>query len=264
MPYLALDLDAREKCELAARACGVDPGAVLWGLTGLWLHVWRTESDIVPPVVLAGCFGAHPGMPDALEAFGFIERCPEGIRVRGADRYLRVKQAQREGGKKGRAKSTSPVGNPVAANDADKVSPRSTLKSTSRSPQALTANSEQRTANSKKEEEAPSSPKVTTAFVVSRPTADPNSWLGDDFWRWFQSKRQDAGFIAEPGPPHAVGRWYAGVMQTINGDVERLQDGVYRFGDSKHWQKATPPLPWAAFQKLWSDFLPRGEVNDSA
>ena len=263
MPYLALDLDAREKCELVARACDARPGDVLWGLTGLWLHVWRTESATVPTVVLAGCFGAHPGMPDALEAFGFIERTPEGIRIRGADRYLRIRQAQREGGRKGRAKSSSPVGDLAQTHGANKVSPRSTLKSTSRSPQALTASSEQRTANSETTEEAPP-PKVTTAFVVEKPTSDPNGWLGDDFWRWFQFKRQEAGFVAEPGPPRTVGGWYSTVMLTIGGDVERLQEGVYKFGDSKHWQKATPPLPWAAFQKLWSDFIPRGAVNDSA
>lgn len=166
MPYLALDLDAREKCELVARACDARPGDVLWGLTGLWLHVWRTESATVPMVVLAGCFGAHPGMPDALEAFGFIERTPEGIRIRGADRYLRIRQAQREGGRRGRAKSSSPVGDLAQTHGANKVSPRSTLKSTSRSRQALTASSEQRTAIKEealaaKPRKAPATPDAT-------------------------------------------------------------------------------------------------------
>jgi hypothetical protein len=104
-------------------------------------------------------------------------------------------------------------------------------------------------------------PQPTTAFVISPPDTPPETWLGDDFWRWFQHKRQEAGFLAERGPPKDVGKWFSVAMQTVNGDVESLQEAVYRYGNDKHWQTRTPALPWAGFISQWTNFVPRGVAH---
>ena len=97
MPYLALDLDARKKCPLVARACGSTAPDVLWGLTELWQHVWTVKADVVTHTVLVGCVGDHPGLVDALVAFEFLEPLEEGYRVRGAGRWLKVAEGRRRG-----------------------------------------------------------------------------------------------------------------------------------------------------------------------
>lgn len=99
MPYLAFELDAKKRVPLVARAAGVSCGDVAWALLELWEHAWSTASDTVTKTVLAGCVGLSPGMSEALCAFGFLEAVDGGFRVRGAERYLRVKQAQSAAGK---------------------------------------------------------------------------------------------------------------------------------------------------------------------
>lgn len=98
MPFLAFDLDAKKRVPAAARAAGVEPGVVAWGLLEVWEHVWSTKSDVVSDIVFEGCFGPSPRMRTVMTAYGFVEPVDEGVRVKGADRYLRVRQARSNGG----------------------------------------------------------------------------------------------------------------------------------------------------------------------
>lgn len=101
MPYLSFDLDAKKRVAPAAKAAGVEPGVIAWGLLELWEHAWVSKTDVVGEMVLDGCFGPSPRVRDVLVAFGFIEAHSDGRwRVKGADRYLRVSAARSEGGKK--------------------------------------------------------------------------------------------------------------------------------------------------------------------
>ena len=147
--YIAFDLDALNVCPQVGAACGLTAAEAAHGLLQLWAWCFRSEKADVTNTHLRGFFGgADAGA--ALEAFGFTERTPNGWRVRGAARYLRIKQAQRDGGRKGRAASSSTVGKP-------KRTSKSTLKytlgstsgststSTSGSQQALTPSTEHRT-----------------------------------------------------------------------------------------------------------------------
>lgn len=121
MSYLAVDLDALNVMPDVASAAGITPGAVAHGLLKLWAWCFREEVEVVSEVHLRGFFGVDAG--PALEAFGFLSRHDRAWRVRGAQRYLRVKQAQREGGKKGRAKSSSQVGRPQISTSAPQQPP---------------------------------------------------------------------------------------------------------------------------------------------
>ncbi len=126
MPYLAFDLDAKKRVPQVARAAGVQPCEVGWGLLDLWEHVWSTRNDVVGELLLDGFFGPNARIREALVAFGFLE--PQGVgsyRVKGADRYSRISTVRSEGGKtrissakrdaKGRlvASSTHPAEHPA-------------------------------------------------------------------------------------------------------------------------------------------------------
>ena len=151
MSYLAVDLDALNVMPDVASAAGITTGAVAHGLLRLWAWCFREEVEVVSKVHLVGFFGVDAG--PALEAFGFLSKDGEAWRVRGAQRYLRVKQAQREGGKKGRALSSSKVGQttPPTSTPTSGSTSRSTSAPTSRSAQALTPSTEHRTPNTLKE-----------------------------------------------------------------------------------------------------------------
>lgn len=143
MPYIAFDLDALNTVPTLANATGLKPAEVSHGLLTMWAYCFREEVASVTGIHIKGFFGCD--CTDALLAFGFLERDGEGYRVCGADRYLKVRQAQREGGKKGRKLSSSKVGTLKSTLKSTSGSTsRSTSGSTSRSEQALTPNTEHR------------------------------------------------------------------------------------------------------------------------
>lgn len=90
-------------------------------------------------------------------------------------------------------------------------------------------------------------------FAVEAPTAPESTWNADDFWRWFQSKRQAAGFVAERRI-HAdrLRTWWSESLGALRGDIRRLKRAVYVFGDDPHWQREG--LPWNAFMSQWNQF----------
>lgn len=97
MSYIAFDLDAFDAAESAARHAGASADAMMAGLLRLWRFCWRQRSDIVSADQLRGVFGLDVG--PALVAFGFIATAPNGYRVKGADRYLRIQEGRSKGGK---------------------------------------------------------------------------------------------------------------------------------------------------------------------
>lgn len=147
MSYIAFELDALNVVPSVAAAAGMRAGDISYGLLTMWAYCFREETAQISPLHVIGFFGAE--CAPALVAFGFLEPAEGGFRVRGAERYLRVKQAQREGGKKGRALSSSRLGR--NADDTSGSTSGSTLRSTSGSTsgsqQALTPNTEHRAPN---------------------------------------------------------------------------------------------------------------------
>ena len=99
MSYLAFELDALNVMPNVGAACGLSAPEVSHGLLHLWAWCFRSESDVVTDVHLAGFFGGKDAAA-ALVAFGFLEPQGDAFRVRGAARYLRVKEGRRKGGQK--------------------------------------------------------------------------------------------------------------------------------------------------------------------
>lgn len=96
--YIAFELRALEEAANIARSAGVSEDTIIAGMARMWAHGWRAKSAVVQRVHVRGFFGSD--VSEALVAFGYLERVDAGLRIRGADRYLRIAQARSEGGKK--------------------------------------------------------------------------------------------------------------------------------------------------------------------
>jgi hypothetical protein len=102
MAYLSFDLEALDALPDIARSAGISEAEVAYGLLRLWRHAWKEKTENILPVHLIGFFndGDSARIRAALEAFGFIAEVANGtIRVRGAERYLRISKARAEAGK---------------------------------------------------------------------------------------------------------------------------------------------------------------------
>lgn len=129
MSYIAFELDALNKVPHVAMAAGLRAADISHGLLMLWSHCFREEVDHVSDRQLVGFFGTK-GVGEALASFDFLEADIDRDgwwRVRGAGRYLRLRESRREGGRKGRAKqleTTRALKSPVEPG----VSPGKTAK----------------------------------------------------------------------------------------------------------------------------------------
>lgn len=102
--FIAVDLKVIEGlADATARAARVQPDAILAGLVRLWHRCWVDEADVFTRAELGGLFTVLELRPvlAALVSFGFLERARKGsFRVRGAKRYLRLKESRRRGAAK--------------------------------------------------------------------------------------------------------------------------------------------------------------------
>jgi hypothetical protein len=141
MPYLPVEFDALEKCQHIARATDARPGDVLFGLALTWRDTFRERRDRWGIDHLRAFFGTKiDDFLPLLVAFGFFEGGGDEYRVKGASRLLRARDAQRAAAEQTNAKKAvkRTVDRPVKR--------RSSVRLTVRSDDALTANSNQHTA----------------------------------------------------------------------------------------------------------------------
>lgn len=111
-----------------------------------------------------------------------------------------------------------------------------------------------------KREEGKGDVHTPPGFVVTAPTTPDTTWTADDFWRWAQSRRQAAGFVAEKHPGAELASWFSQTLAGLNGDIDRLKEAFLSFGDSPYWQrpKEPPALPFRGFMSQTDRFIPRG------
>lgn len=264
MSYIAVELDALNVAPAVARAARVSEDAVIGGLTRLWAYCFRQQAASVSRLQVAGFFATEADMVPALVAFGFLEVVGEGIRVRGADRYLRVSEARRKGGlaakkhlipggRQPKAEPTESLGSPSAAAE---TQPRELLGSTS----ALTPSTEHRAPNTehRREEEAPPPRSLALAtFAIEPPDkARMSSWSAQEFWKAFELERRDRGYPPEKWPsPLSLSQFWTEARGLYDVDVLGMAAAAY-FVDA-HWRAARPACPWGAFAKTWHQFIPR-------
>ena len=102
MSHIAVDLKVIEVHAPAVARVMEEPVAVtLGGLSLLWHRCWSTQQDTISRIGLGGIFGMEriDLRIEALADAGFLEPLAEGFRVRGAQKYLRIRQGNSKGGK---------------------------------------------------------------------------------------------------------------------------------------------------------------------
>lgn len=150
MSYIAVSLKAIEvQGPALSRALNLELALVVGRLNLLWHRCWSMKTDRVGALELRGFF-PEPEAGPLLEAYGFLAKDAEGWRVKGADRYLRLREQRTAAGK---ARSSS------AGRSAGKFTsktPANNQRSTSGQP-ALTPSTEHRAPNTE----------VTTSVAVA-------------------------------------------------------------------------------------------------
>lgn len=264
MSYIAFDLDALNAAPNVARAARVPEDTIIGGLLRLWAHAFRRKADVLDELEVRGCFDSQADVLPSLRAFGFLDVAPEGkVRVRGAERYLRISEARSRGGKaaSGNLKrgARQPERQPELVPGSLPAPAGTQPVDTPGSFPALTPSTEHRTPSTK--EEDPPQPFENGPLVYEAPDTPSHLWGGDDFFRWAQSVRSKAGWVCERWPKRNVSAWWSTVtmtpgMEPHRAGVDRLRAGFIAFGGDSHWRAAKPPAPFAAFMATWRNFVP--------
>jgi hypothetical protein len=249
--YIAFELDALNVVPSVAAAAGLRVGDVSHGLLTMWAWCFREKTQHVTAVHVRGFFGSD--CVDALSAFGFLQADAEGLRVRGADRYLRVSEQRRTAGK-ARAASAG-----RAAGRLTSDTPAADQRATSGGP-ALTPSTEHRAPNTEHLEAAVQpqpKPLAITTFVIEAPDPEAiESWTAQDFWRAFETERRAAGYPPEKWPhPNSLRDWWQEARGAF--DVRVLGMAAESYHRDPHWMSRLPACPWAGFAKQWTKFIPR-------
>lgn len=264
MSYLQFDLDALKRVPDAARAARCSEESLGYGLVRLWQYCWTEKVDTVTDTHISGFFGGDDEIrvSESLVAFKFLERTPSGLRVRGADKYLRITGAQSKAGKANaknlrRGAETGAEVEPEDTRGGAGTHPGThpgTQPGPSReSSPALTASSEQRTPNSEHREAAAAAPKVPIRPMPDNPFAN-----GSAFWAFLQHERLAAGLATEK-PPRDVDSWFSEMMLELNGDTERIKATVAAFARDKYWKAQN--LPTRGLISQWRSFVPQRRAS---
>lgn len=253
MPYIAFDLDALNVVPQVADASGLSPPAVTHGLVNLWAYCFRAGTDIVSTTHVRGFFGGVDAA-EALVAFKFLELTNAGFRVKGADRYLRVREARSAGGKKAagnlkRGKfpaGTQPEGSRESVPAPAGLQPEVQPGRTSGSVPALTPSTEHRTPNLK----------PTSAPPPVRAPDDPLE-SGAAFFAQVQVERAQGGLPREKPPhPSKLSAWWSEMLLELNGRSELVVAAYRGFARDAFWRDKAPPLPFPGFMSQWRKYVP--------
>lgn len=144
MSYIAVELKAIEvQGPALARALGVELALAIGRLNLLWHRCWSMKTDLITTIELRGFF-PEASAGDLLAAYGFLAADSEGWRVKGADRYLRLREQRVAAGK---ARSLS-AGRSAGQFTSEKPAKRQRRTSDEPAEQpALTPSTEHRTPN---------------------------------------------------------------------------------------------------------------------
>lgn len=189
--------------------------------------------------------------PKLAETVGILEALEDQKwRVRGMSRYLEAERTRlaKKRGTTPEAAGSDPGATPYVHRGGTPVPPTSYP-------------GEER--GERKEEIVKDVRTPTGPIVVTPPSTATDQWLAEDFWRWAQSRRQDANLVAEKFPqPVKLSGWYTNALQALSGDVDRLCEAFLSYGDDKYWQRQAPPLPFAGFMSQWERFVGVANAQD--
>lgn len=285
MPYLALDLDAKKRCERIARARSLHPGVVIYALMEAWETAWRAKRSTLTNLELSGCVGPDQMLVGDFCEMGFLEAEGAGWRVKGADRYLRIRKAQSEAGKlhaenlkKGAAgpktepensREAAPALPPgIAGEEPGKVPFSGDVSANSskqvNSPGGAPAlppglpGEDSRLLRSSSDDRLPTIVLPPSEVVAAPPPRPPPKDSGAGFFARVAQKRHEHGIGPDREPhPSALATWFTKAMLELNGDDGRLWATYDKFTDDKFWRDKQPQWPFEAFMKEWPRYVVR-------
>lgn len=241
MSYIAFDLDAINVAPDVARAAGLSEDRVLSGMARMWAWCFRNQAEFVTDVHVRGFFGG-----DALEpliVFGFLASTDASttFRVRGADRYLRVAEARKRGGRAAAAAGNLRRGAGAAVTSQQQLS-SSTL------PAAPGA-----------EPQLPPRPTPSTEHRAPSTELKAAS-SGDAFFAWAQNRRHLRLGLPDERPPKALSAWFSEALAQVHGEIGRLEGAYEGFLRDPFWTRTGPKkaervCPWSGWVSQWRDFV---------
>lgn len=182
---------------------------------------------------------------------GLLEKDERGIRIVGWDRYARALEksevdARRKRERRGNGAGTARAETADGAGKGADISASGAGKSQSQiESQKLLPSEVVR----------PTPPKSHQPLVYEAPTTPPDTWAWRDFFRWFESRRIASGLLGEKWPNEdAAASWWNACGLTPGVTTKALQEGAYAYSDDPHWEKATPPWPFAGFMSQWAKY----------
>lgn len=283
LPYMQVDRAVKPKAALLAGHLKVTTQHAVGSLVEFWDLCAGDQRDLEavisatppgeePAVILEHddvtlrfeLASGHRVSPTVLTRLGLLEPVDGRFRVRGMSRYfapIREKMVRRAAAAAaGRASASVRSTLSNRSTDVQRQTNETAIPLPPRSPPVERPATKKTAVSSQQsavilEEEAPSPPPVLQVDLVAPDDGRREAWSKEEFWRWAESKRREVGLPPEKWPnPHKLRSWWTEARQF---DVEALCEAYLSFGDAPHWQKATPPLPFAGFMSQWSDFLPR-------
>ena len=247
MSNISVDLKVIEvTAPMVARALNEPVALTLGGLNLLWHRCWSLKSDTITSVGLAGIFG-----PEKLDVriaqlvdAGFLEAAGVGFRIKGAERYLRIKAGNSKGGHAAKGNLIPGGKRPPRAEGEPRGEPSATPEDTSAHPSGplgSSPNTEHRTPNTKETtlvEQAPLLP-VPAKPPRLRPMALDDKTLTDDEWAVFDHWRvecQHPKALLDTKRQSLIRRWLA----TPGITVLRLQKAITGCSKSA-WHRGENP-----------------------
>lgn len=111
----------------------------------------------------------------------------------------------------------------------------------------------------------PKTERIRGVVDVTPPDAPPETWNGEDFLRWVQYKRIEAGYIPERERPHprTLGDWWNACLMTPGVTAHSMKASFVSFGQDKYWGGAKPAFPFKGFMSQWDRFHPDVEEGES-
>jgi hypothetical protein len=257
-PYLAFELDAKREVAGVARAAGIGPGDIAWGLLELWEACWRRKVEVVSEMTLAACFGPDQRIPLLLEEAGFLAKEDGGWRIRGAARYLRISKQRSDAGK---ARATGPRDSsgrlkpkPIAPGGAS--GPPADVQRNASGEPALPPNTDDRAPTIEEPPPAGPSAKVLQLHPVPPPKEDEELKVGkaleeasgQPFWAWLARQRSSRDLAAEK-EPKAFQEWLWRALAKVG--VSSLSGSYLRFLEDKDFAMRGWPIRVWMHENVW-------------
>lgn len=259
-----------------ARAANVNEDRVLAGLNRLWHWAWVQKNDVIDVGQLAGVFGGEriDALAAAMVAQGFLEARPDDWRIRGAERYLRIRKTRSDNAKRTNEKrwksddgasqvrrnSDASTTQPVALTLSTETLSTEHLKDLSTSSSATDSKPSKKAPKAKPQKALPLEP--TTEDSEEEPERKPSEWLEalDDFESARTVAARELGLIGaderlpeEPVDPRRINAMLskaAKLLSELQGyPVAGVDLGDYfdAFGSNERFATYDPPWPLVAF-----------------